>query len=91
MKKKSKIDRRARKWEKTYELPRELDFNKLRIVGVGLESLEKDAIRRKGHLVVSLDADVAREYRTAEEVNQVLRMAMKIREIGKTTRRRKTA
>jgi len=40
---------------------------------------------------VGLDPDVAREFRTAKEINEALRLAQKMRQIGKTNKRRKSA
>jgi hypothetical protein len=43
------------------------------------------------HRFVGLDSDVAKEFRTAEEVNEALRLVQKMRQIGKTAKRRKSA
>ncbi|HEX4053291.1 MAG TPA: hypothetical protein VHX86_03410 [Tepidisphaeraceae bacterium] len=40
---------------------------------------------------VGLDRDVAKEFRTAKEINEALRLAQKMRQIGKTSKRRKSA
>jgi hypothetical protein len=54
-----------------YELPRELDFSKLKFIGFGLDSLQRHvATQRK---TVTLDSDVAKVFGTSESVNTVLR------------------
>ena len=54
-----------------YELPRELDFSKLKFIGFGVEALERHvASQRK---TVTLDSDVAKVFGTSESVNTVLR------------------
>jgi hypothetical protein len=50
----------------------------------------KYAAGRARHFV-GLDPDVAREFRTAKEINDALRLAQKMRQIGKTSKRRKSA
>jgi hypothetical protein len=82
--------RKSRNWEETYDLPRELDFRKLRVVGIGLESLRKHtaAVRK----VVELEPDVAKEFPTAKAVNDALRQFQEIRRMVQSGKRsRKTA
>lgn len=76
-------------WEATYDLPRELDFRKLRVVGVGMDALRKhvDAKRR----VVELEPDVARDFPTAKAVNDALRRLREIQRMVQPTKRKKTA
>ncbi|MGD0770876.1 MAG: hypothetical protein ABSB42_22055 [Tepidisphaeraceae bacterium] len=50
----------------------------------------KYAVGRAGHFV-GLDADVAKEFRMAKEINEALRLAQKMRQIGKSSKRRKSA
>jgi hypothetical protein len=57
--------------EMAYELPTEIDVNKLRYVGKGVQAVRKLAERSKR--TVGLDADVARVFRDSESVNKALR------------------
>ena len=90
MRKKSKNAGICQSWQDTYDLPRELDFSKLRVLGVGLDSLEKYvASKRK---TIELEPDVARDFPTAKAVNEGLRKLREIqRMMQESTKRRKTA
>jgi hypothetical protein len=70
-----------------HDLPAELDFSKLRFVGIGLDSLERYAGKRGA--TVTLDSDVARVFRTSESVNTVLRGI--IRSLSTAKKRKKSA
>ena len=67
--------------EMAYELPAEIDFSKLRHVGDGAETVRRLLERSKR--VVGLDPDVAKAFRTDDEVNEALRLVQKMRELGK--------
>jgi len=47
-----------------YELPDEVDFSRTKFVGIGIEALERH-VTDKNLRVISLDPDVALEFRTA--------------------------
>ena len=53
-----------------YELPDEVDFNRTKFIGFGLDALERHAGRK---LTVQLDPDVARVFDSSESVNTLLR------------------
>ena len=89
MPKKSVKKPKNRSWEDTYDLPPELDFRKLRVVGVGLDALRDFASKRRKP--VRLAPDVARDFPTSEAVNEALRLVQQIRQLGKNTKRRKSA
>ena len=55
--------------EMAYDLPAELDFTKLKLVGRGPKAIETAARRT----VVSLDPDVSAVFTSAKEVNAALR------------------
>lgn len=77
-------------WEETYDLPQELDFSKLRVVGVGMNSLLKRAAT--ACKVVELEPDVAKEFPTARAVNDALRQLQEIRRLVRSGKsHRKTA
>jgi len=89
MRKKSKNAGKGRNWEDNYDLPRELDFSKLRVVGVGLNALEKYvASKRK---TIELEPDVAKDFPTAKAVNEGLRKLREIQKMMQSVKRRKTA
>jgi TctA family transporter len=71
---------RPRSTHDSYELPDELDFGKLRIVGFGLESLKSHHESKAGRVQVELEADVAAVFRTSEEVNEALRTILRAAE-----------
>ena len=68
----------GRNWKATYDLPKELDFRKLRVIGVGIESLRQHAAKRK---TVELEPDVAKDFPTAKAVNDALRQLKEIRRV----------
>ena len=72
-----------------YELPEEVDFRKTRFIGFGLDALDRHDARTRMP-TIALDPDVA-QFRTAEEVNEALRLVQKMRAIGKSAKRRKSA
>lgn len=77
-------------WEETYDLPKELDFSKLRVVGVGMNSLRKHVSAARK--VVELEPDVAKEFPTARAVNDALRQLQEIRRLVRSGKsHRKTA
>jgi len=80
---------RTKSKDKADELPAELDPRELRFVGFGLDALSAYAAG-KGRRV-DLDPDVAEEFHSAEEVNETLRLALKMRQVGKQGKRRKSA
>jgi hypothetical protein len=70
------------------DLPSNLDPTKLRFVGFGLGALHKHAAGKRK--MVELEPDVAKEFASAEQVNNALRLVKRLREIGKP-KHRKTA
>jgi hypothetical protein len=87
---KSTNARKSHDWEETYDLPKELDLRKLRVVGVGLESLRKHASAKIR--VVELEPDVAKEFPTAKAVNEALRQFHEIRRVLEAgVRKKRTA
>lgn len=74
--------------EMAYEMPAELDFSKLRHIPGGLAGLRRYMKAKRADRNVKLDPDVFLAFPTAEEVNDVLRIVMKVRELGKRKRRR---
>jgi hypothetical protein len=89
MRKKSKTGNKARSWEATYDLPPELDFSKLRVVGVGLQALQKHAASKRK--LVELEPDVAEAFPTSGAVNEGLRKLQQIERIVQPIKRKKTA
>src|SRR5439155_23902454 len=75
----------AKSTHEAYELPRELDFEKLKFVGIGPQALETYAVRRK--MTVELDPDVARVFDTSDSVNAVLRAIIQSLSTGKKRRK----
>lgn len=75
MSKRSGKTRKAKSVHDAYELSAELDFSKLKFVGLSAASLEKYVARRQKP--VMLDPDVARVFGTSESVNTVLRSIIK--------------
>ncbi len=71
----------------SYELPREVNFKKLKFIGFGVDALERYAAKRP--TTVTLDSDVARWFNDSESVNTVLRGI--IRSLGGAKRRKKSA
>jgi hypothetical protein len=65
--------------EMASDLPAELDFTKLKAAGRGARAIE-GAARRK---LVALDPDVAKEFGSAQAVNEALRAMQKLRRMGK--------
>jgi len=57
--------------EMAYELPKEIDVTGLRPIGRGIEAVRKLSDRSK--CLVGLDPDVARVFKSADQVNKVLR------------------
>ena len=70
-----------------YELPREVNFKKLKFIGFGLDALERYADKRP--TMVTLDSDVARWFNDSESVNTVLRGI--IQSLGGAKKRKKSA
>lgn len=88
-KKSQNVPESSKQWEKTYDLPRELDFSKLRVVGFGLDALRKHvAAKRK---LVELEPDVAKAYPTSKAVNDGLRRLLQIEQIVQPAKRKKPA
>src|SRR5580658_8128731 len=83
-KRKTKINS-ARSSHHGFELPKELNFDKLKFVGFGIEALERQAADRPK--TVTLDSDVARWFSDSESVNKVLRGI--IQSLSSTKRQRK--
>jgi hypothetical protein len=75
--------------ERAYELPEQIDLASLHAVGSGAAAVKKLAERSKH--VVSLDPDVARDFRDSESVNEALRLVQSMRKIGQTRKHRKSA
>jgi hypothetical protein len=90
MRKRSAKRTKAKSAHDNYDLPDELDFNKLKFVGFGIDALERHAASKKMR-TVSLDPDVAQKFHSTEEVNEALRLVQKLREIGKPVKRKKSA
>jgi len=67
-----------------YEIPDELDLSKLRTIGFGLDALRlherKIAAKPKAGRTAHLAADVSAAFLTDAEVNNALRMLLKISE-----------
>ena len=72
--------------EMAYELPDQIDIAKLRSVGKGVETVRMLAERSKH--VIGLDPDVAKVFRSADQVNRALR---KVIELGNVTSGKKSA
>src|SRR5438552_3850352 len=78
---------RTRSSHDDYELPRELDFRKLKFIGFGLDALERHVARQR--MTVTLDSDVACVFGASESVNTVLRGI--IRSLSAASKRKKSA
>lgn len=89
MPKKSANAKAADAWQATYDLPDELDLKRLRVVGVGMESLRKHAAAKRR--TVELEPDIAKAFPTAQAVNDGLRTLGEIRELLQASRPRKIA
>lgn len=72
-----------------YDLPAELDFRKLKFVGVGLDVLEKHIARKA--MTVHLDPDVAQGFQDERAVNDALRLVLRLRDVPSGIKRRKSA
>jgi hypothetical protein len=70
-----------------YDLPANLDFSKMRLIGIGVDALERHASAQE--VTVRLDSDVARVFSTSESVNTVLRGIIK--SLAAASRRKKSA
>jgi hypothetical protein len=70
-----------------YDLPANLDFSKMRLIGIGVDALERHAAAQE--VTVRLDSDVARVFSTSESVNTVLRGIIK--SLAAASRRKKSA
>jgi hypothetical protein len=64
--------------ETAYELPAEINVKRLRPAGRGPEATRKLVERSKR--MVGLDADVARDFASADEVNEALRELRQLRD-----------
>jgi hypothetical protein len=77
--------------EMAYDIPKQLDFRKLRYVGIGLDALDRHVARKQAARMIRLAPDVAEAFRSDEEVNEALRLVRKMRELGRTLKRKKSA
>jgi hypothetical protein len=73
-----------------YDLPGELDVSKLRYIGRGFEALDMH-LAKSGARTVALAPDVAKAFRTEAEINEALRLVQKMREIGRSSKGKKSA
>ena len=78
---------KAKSTKDSYELPADLDFEKLKYIGRGVGALTRHAEARRR--MVLLEPDVAQAFPTAQDVNEALRTVINAAQHLREQERRK--
>jgi len=82
---------KAKSMHDDFELPAQIDFKKTKLIGFGLEALDHHIASKTSARTVTIAGDVAKDFATDEEINEALRLVQKMRLIGKSASRKKSA